>query len=88
MSKKDFKKTAAEIFISGAGEPQEAQEAPAGPQEDKRAERTGKPVQTKSERLQLLIRPTTKKALQAEAARRHVSVNELINSILEEHLQG
>lgn len=86
MNKKDFKKTAAEIFITGAGELQEAQEAPAGPQEDKRTERAGKPAQTKSERLQLLIRPATKKALQDEARSRGVSVNELINSILEEHL--
>lgn len=84
MSKKDFKRAAAEIFIDAAQDPQEAQ---AGLQADKRTQRAGRAIETKSTRVQILIRPATKKALQDEARRRGVSVNELINIILEEHLQ-
>ena len=47
------------------------------------------PVQeTKSVRLQLLIRPRTNKALAKEAKKRRISKNELINQILEEHTKG
>lgn len=39
--------------------------------------------ETKSKRLQLLIRPSTDKALTKEAKRKRISKNELINQILE-----
>lgn len=42
----------------------------------------------KSERLQLLVRPTTNKRLMKEAAKKNISKNELINRILEQYLYG
>lgn len=39
--------------------------------------------ESKSERLQLLIRPTTLKKLKKEAAERGISLNELCNRLLE-----
>lgn len=40
----------------------------------------------KSVRLNLLLRPTTKKELKAEADRKDTSINNLINDILEEYI--
>lgn len=87
MPKKDFKNVN-DLFITpvqptAAPEP-EAQEA-AQPAE------TPEPVaiqETKSRRLQLLIRPSTDKALTKEAKRKRISKNELINQILEAHTKG
>lgn len=42
--------------------------------------------ETKSERIQLLVRPYTKTALTAIAADAELSVNELINRILEDFI--
>lgn len=91
MAKKDFKRSAAELFISTP------QEAPRPKKEPAREKAGGDlPIgykyelvrEPKSERLQLLIRPTTKAAIKAAADREGVSVNELINNILEEYTQG
>lgn len=88
--KKDFKNVN-DLFISqllGEEEPEPVQQEttpaadPAG-QEPKAPEQ-----ETKSARLQLLIRPSTNKALAKEAKRRRISKNELINQILEEHTKG
>ena len=42
-------------------------------------------IEKKTERLQLLLQPSSKEALQKEAKKKHTSVNELINEILREH---
>lgn len=42
----------------------------------------------KSERIQLLVRPETKKALRKEAAEKGISMNELVNRILEERYKN
>lgn len=42
-------------------------------------------IEKKTERLQLLLQPSIKEALQKEAKKKHTSVNELINGILREH---
>ena len=42
--------------------------------------------EAKSERMQLLIRPTTKEALATIAKDAEISVNELVNRILEEFI--
>ena len=42
--------------------------------------------ETKSERLQLLIQPTTKAALKELAAAKSISVNELINMVLKDYI--
>lgn len=42
--------------------------------------------ETKSERIQLLVRPYTKTALTAIAADAELSINELINRILEDFI--
>lgn len=43
--------------------------------------------EAKSERMQLLIRPTTKEALTAIANKSEISVNELVNRILESFIE-
>ena len=42
--------------------------------------------ETKSERVQILVRPFTKKMIKQEAESKSVSMNDLINTILEEHI--
>lgn len=44
-------------------------------------------IETKSERLQLLIQPTVKAKLKEAAQRERTSVNDLINRILEKYLE-
>lgn len=44
--------------------------------------------ETKSRRLQLLVYPSIYKALEKEAKKRKISVNELINRVLEKHTKG
>ena len=43
--------------------------------------------ETKSKRMQLLVRKSTLEALQKAAAREHISVNELANRIFEEYIE-
>lgn len=100
--KKSFKsfKTTAENFISVADtQPlEERQEEPEKAPEKKAQEEQTAPAvnipkgyrlekELKSERLQLLIRPTTKQALKDKATKEGVSVNDLINSILDEYTE-
>lgn len=42
-------------------------------------------IEKKTERLQLLLQPSIKEALQKEAKKKHTSVNELLNEILRGH---
>lgn len=85
MAKKDFKKNTAELFISAADEQPEvkaaAQEGTTIPKGFKLTR------ENKSERMQLLVRPTTKEAIKKAAAAQGVSMNDLINQILDEYTE-
>ena len=86
MARKDFKKNPAEMFISAAEEQQEApQDAPAAGFTIPKGYRLEKDY--KSERMQLLVRPTTKEAIRALAAEQGLSMNDLVNNIFEEYLE-
>lgn len=43
--------------------------------------------EAKSERTQFLLRPTTKEAIKEAAAERGVSMNDLVNDILDEYIK-
>lgn len=43
-------------------------------------------IETKSKRVQLLIKPSTHEKLKSIAIEKNISVNELINNILESHI--
>lgn len=77
---KDYKMNAVETFFSQAKKAEPPK--PAGTPEGYVLVK-----ERKSERLQLLIRPNTKKGLQREADREGISVNELINKVLEEYIE-
>ncbi len=82
---KATRKNPTETFLSTAEEPKEEAKAPA---QDLAIPEGYKLVkESKSERLQLLIRPTTKKRLKVEAIAQGVSVNDLVSTILEEYLE-
>lgn len=86
MAKKDFKKNPAEIFISAA----EEQETPQQMQDTGVTIPKGYKLvkENKSQRMQLLVRPTLKDAIRAEAeAQGGISMNDLVNNILEEYLE-
>lgn len=97
-AKKDFKKpNVAEQFISGSAKEEPALKKPTKPKTTRKAsgETTGEVKrgyklvrETKSERLQLLIRPSLKEDLKKAARVSGVSVNDLINTILEESIEG
>lgn len=82
MAKKDFKKNTAELFISTA-EPEEVKPQASG-QDIPKGYMLVK--EKKSERMQLLVRPTLKEAIKKEAKAQGVSMNDLINNIFEEYL--
>lgn len=91
--KPNYKQNVSKLFVTVPEEqPEEIQAEPI--QEQPAQEATTEAPQlppmpeTKSKRLQLLIRPTTDKALAKEAKKRRISKNELINRILEEHTKG
>ena len=79
---KNFKKPAAEFFISAADEQPKAQ-----------AETFVIPKgyilarEPKSERMQLLVRPAIKEGIKKLADERGTSVNDLIGQILDEYLE-
>ena len=85
MAKKNFDDT---FFISSAHE-EAPKEAPSA------ADQTGLTVpkgyklvkENKSQRMQLLIRPTLKEAIRAEAEAQGLSMNDLVNNIFEEYLE-
>lgn len=83
MAKKDFKKSTAELFISTADEPQEApaQNAAVIPKGYKLVK------EPKSARLQLLVRPLTKEGIKRAAEAQGLSMNDLINQILDEYIE-
>lgn len=92
MAKKNFKGVAAQ-FISeetrqevdgaqeiGSGIDQQGFTIPTGPTGYRLA------PEPKSERLQLLIQPTTKAAIKEIAADKNISVNELVNDALKDYI--
>ena len=87
MAKKDFRKTAAELFIT----PQE--EKPEPPAQPDKAAGFEVPKgyrlerEYKTARMQLLIRPTTKEYIKKTAAAQGISMNDLINQILDEYAE-
>ena len=92
MAKKTFKDAItnpAELFISSATETR-AEEKPAleTPTEAPKGYKVNPIfIETKSKRLQLLIRPSTVESLKAEALKEGKSLNDLVNSILEAHIK-
>lgn len=95
-AEKNFKKNAAEMFISSASQIPESEPQPATTEEDGDKYVTDIKVpagyrlqrEYKSDRLQLLIRPTTKKRIKQRAAALGISVNDLVNQILDEYTEG
>ena len=80
---KSFKKNAAELFISAADDqPEAAPEALNIPEGYKLVR------ETKSERMQLLLRPAIKQAIKEEAAALGLSMNDLVTKIFEERYAG
>ncbi len=88
-TKKDFKKPTAELFLSSAEEPAKEipkKEEPATPEiVIPKGYRLA--PETKSQRLQLLLKPSTKETIKEIAFSKGFSVNELINVILEEYIE-
>lgn len=100
MAKKSFKETIspAMSFISQESIDRAEEEAPAAPEEITAAsQRPAKPpkgyklnplyIETKSERLQLLVPPSLKAKLKERAKREGTSLNELVNNILSDALK-
>lgn len=91
---KTFKTNPTELFLSApaAHEPQQAEPAAAAAAQPATAAAIPQGYtltrESKTKRLQLLIRPTTDTALQRIAAERGTSKNDLINQALEEFIKG
>ena len=79
MAKKSFN-NAAMNFITAAEEPATKQEGFIVPKGYKLVQ------ESKSARTQILLRPTTKETLKAEAEAQGMSLNELVNIIIDEYL--
>lgn len=94
MSNKNFKAGAAGAinpalaFITGLKEEEEQKRAAQQQeQEQPRAAQRPQPPETKSRRLQLLLKPSTYNAIKERADERYISVNEWINAALEAALR-
>lgn len=94
MSTKNFKADAAGAinpalaFITGLKEEEEQKRAAQQQeQEQPRAAQRPQPPETKSRRLQLLLKPSTYNAIKERADERYISVNEWINAALEAALR-
>ena len=81
MAKKSFN-NAAMNFITAAEEPATTQEGFTVPKGYKLVQ------ESKTARTQILLRPTTKEALKAEADAQGISLNELVNKIIDNYLSG
>lgn len=83
MARKDkgFKTSVAADFISSAAEPQPAAEGFTIP------EGYTLRKESKTARLQLLVRPTTKERMRKLAAAQGISLNELVNQIFDEYVE-
>lgn len=94
MSTKNFKADAAGAinpalaFITGLKEEEEQKRAAQQQEQEKpRAVQRPQPPETKSRRLQLLLKPSTYNAIKERADERYISVNEWINAALEAALR-
>lgn len=88
---KTFKTNPTELFLSTPAAHEQPQAEPAAaPPATAAAIPQGYTLtrESKTKRLQLLIRPTTDAALQRIAAERRTSKNDLINQALEEFIKG
>ena len=87
---KSFKKStealAAELFISAADE-QEARQEDLGENKPRLGYKIGYIPENKTERMQLLVKPSIKSAIKELSTKRGLSMNELINQIFEEYLE-
>lgn len=89
MAKKNFKDNPALQFLSSAdpAEPTPAEEA-AEPAPQYPMKRNPLYIETKSRRLQLLLQPSLYNKIKALADKQSKSINEIIHSILDEHING
>lgn len=90
MAKKTFKDNPALQFISTAEEETEEREQTAEAVPAKAPEGyhiNPLYIENKSKRLQLLVKPSTVEKLRAKAQREGRSVNDIVNTILEEALR-
>ena len=85
MTKKNFTKNATDFLINGKDP--EGIKPKAGKDLVKVPEGYRLVKETKSARLQLLIRPTTKAGLKDAAAEKGISLNNLVNEIFERYLK-
>ena len=85
MKQKSFKGDTTEFFISAA------RNAPAPSEKTDGATIIPKGYtlvkENKSERMQILIRPTLKDAIREEAKAQGLSMNDLVNNIFEEYIE-
>lgn len=88
MAKKSFMDSPALRFITANEEEPQKEEKIAPKKEELPKGYKISPVyiETKSRRLQLLLKPSIFKKLKQTADKKHTSVNDLVNSILEENL--
>lgn len=92
---KDFKQSTAELFMTAPAEepritPAEKKSDPMGrefPQDTPVPKGYKLVKENKSERLQLLIRPFAKKELKKLADAQNMSVNDLVNGLLEDYIE-
>ncbi len=80
MAKKDFKQDTTQLFLTKAEPEPEPEKVPEAPKGYKLIR------ESKSDRTQILLRPSTKRNLKAVARERDMSLNELINTVLEKYL--
>jgi predicted HicB family RNase H-like nuclease len=88
MPKKDYKMNAAEMFLSDT-DPEDLQEEKQEELQPAFAVPEGYRLvkEYKSERMQLLVKPATKKAIKKAAYSQGMSMNDLINKIIEEYIE-
>ena len=89
MAKKSFMDSPALRFITAKEEEQTVKEEKITPKKDELPQGykiSPVYIETKSRRLQLLLKPSIFKKLKQTADKKHTSVNDLVNSILEENL--
>lgn len=95
MTKKDFRKNTAEVFISEETKQQAQDPKPQAQKTPQPAQEAGLIIpkgyklvkENKSQRMQLLVRPAIKDAIRAEAEAQGLSMNDLVNNIFEEYLE-
>lgn len=89
MAKKSFMDSPALRFITANEEEKTVKEEKVAPKKEelpKGYKISPVYIETKSRRLQLLLKPSIFKKLKQTADKKHTSVNDLVNSILEKNL--